>query len=336
MKWGLIGASNVAREWMIDAIRAVGDEVVAVVSSNADRGAVFANTHDIPGHETSVAKMLTHHQIDAVYISTHNHLHKEQTLQAVETGKHVLCEKPLALTVADAEQMVEAAREAGVVLATNHHLRNAATHRRMRQAISDGLIGKPIAARVLHAAQLPPHLQGWRVNAADGGGVVLDMAVHDIDTLRYLLQDNPVEVTAFTQIGEMSQNNVPDAVMGVIRFSSGVIAQFHDAFTVPYAQAGMEIIGTHGTLIAQNVMTQRPVGEVRIINGQGARALEVSHGNLYEQALRQFQKAVQGLGEPAVSGEDGVWSLATGLALIESAAEGRAVRVPYNPIGSRR
>ena len=104
----------------------------------------------------------------------------------------MLCEKPLALTVADAREMVEACRSAGVVMGTNHHLRNAATHRAMRDAIAAGRIGRPLFARVFHAVYLPPHLQGWRIARPEaGGGVILDITVHDADTLRFVLGENP-------------------------------------------------------------------------------------------------------------------------------------------------
>ena len=82
--------------------------------------------------------------------------------------------------------MVAAAAAAGVVMGTNHHLRNAATHRTMRELIQAGAIGQPLAARVFHAVHLPPHLQGWRIDRPEaGGGVILDITVHDADTLRF-------------------------------------------------------------------------------------------------------------------------------------------------------
>ena len=90
-------------------------------------------------------------------------------------------------------------------MGTNHHLRNAATHRAMREAIIDGRIGKPLFARVFHAVYLPPHLQGWRIDKPEaGGGVVLDITVHDADTLRFVLGDEPVAVSAMTSHGGMA------------------------------------------------------------------------------------------------------------------------------------
>jgi 1,5-anhydro-D-fructose reductase (1,5-anhydro-D-mannitol-forming) len=249
-------------------------------------------------------------------------------LAAIQAGKHVLCEKPLAMSQADANAMVKAARQAGVVMATNHHLRNAATHRAMRDAIAAGKIGKPLAARVFHAVYLPPHLQGWRLDRPEaGGGVILDITVHDADTLRFVLGDDPVEAIAFGQSGGMGKAGLEDAVMGVLRFKSGVIAQFHDGFTTKYAKTGFEVHGSDGSLVASNVMTQRPVGRVTLRNAEGETELECKNTNLYEVALRAFHDAVAGKGRPSATGEDGVWSLATGLAVVESARTGKVVKI---------
>jgi 1,5-anhydro-D-fructose reductase (1,5-anhydro-D-mannitol-forming) len=325
--WGLIGASTIAREWMIDAIRAQpGGEIVAVLSSDAERGRRFAAENRIAASYTRLDDLLADPEVDSVYISTTNELHCPQTLAAAAAGKHVLCEKPLALTLTDAERMVAACREAGAVMGTNHHLRNAATHRAMREAIKTGRIGKPVAARVFHAVYLPPHLQGWRIDKPEaGGGVVLDITVHDADTLRFVLDDEPVEVVAQEQSVGLARTGLEDGAMAVIRFGSGLLAQVHDAFTVPYAGTGFEVHGSEGSLMARDVMTQRPVGEVVLRTANGAETLPVEHENLYARSLRHFHAAIRGEGQPTATGEDGVRSLALALAVQKSAREGRRV-----------
>jgi 1,5-anhydro-D-fructose reductase (1,5-anhydro-D-mannitol-forming) len=328
IRWGLIGASTIAKEWMIDAIRATGGEIRSVMSSDAERGKSYAAEHGIAKSVTALDELVGDPEIDAVYISTTNELHRDQAIAAARAGKHILCEKPLAVTLEDAHTMMKAAQSAGVVLATNHHLRNAATHRAMRDAIADGSIGRPLAARVFHAVYLPPRLQGWRIERPDaGGGVILDITVHDADTLRFVLGENPVEAIAFSQSGGMGKARLEDAVMGVLRFSSGLIAQFHDGFTTRHAGTGFEVHGTDGSLIARNVMTQRPVGTVTLRTAAGETELPLSHHNLYEAALTAFHEAVAGKGSPSATAEDGIWSLATGLAVVEAAASGAAVRI---------
>jgi 1,5-anhydro-D-fructose reductase (1,5-anhydro-D-mannitol-forming) len=329
--WGLVGASTIAREWMIPAIAAQPDaRVAALFGSDPGRARAFAAASGVPRVHDSLDDLLADPDVGVVYVSTTNEKHRDQALAAIRAGKHVLCEKPLALSVADAREMVAAARRAGVVLGTNHHLRNAATHRAMRAAIAAGAIGRPLAARVFHAVFLPPHLQGWRIDSPEaGGGVVLDITVHDADTLRFVLGDGEVEeVIAFTAAQGMAAGGLEDAVMGVMRFRGGVLAQFHDAFTVRHAGTGFEVHGEEGSLIGRDVMTQRPVGTVVLRRGDREEALAIGEpNNLYERSVRLFAAAARGDGEPAATGEDGVRSLAIALAARESAATGRAVRV---------
>jgi 1,5-anhydro-D-fructose reductase (1,5-anhydro-D-mannitol-forming) len=320
LRWGLIGASTIAAEHMIGAFRANGGEVVSVMSANADRAAKYAREHGISQATASLEELVASKDIDAVYISTTNELHCDQVLAAAAAGKHVLCEKPLALALSDAHAMVAECKKRGVLLGTNHHLRNAATHRAMRAAIKDGRIGKPLFARVFHSVYLPIPLQGWRVERPDaGGGVVLDITVHDADTLRFVLDDEPRSVIAMTSYGAMGRAGLEDGAMGVIRFSSGLIAQFHDAFTTQYATTGFEVHGDAGSLIGRDCMTQAPKGDILLRTAAGEEWLKLAHENLYGRSVRLFQEAVEGRGAPSATGEDGVKSLSVALAALEAA-----------------
>ena len=194
--WGLIGASTIASQYVIDAIRAQPDaEIVGVASATPEHGADYAARHGIGRAHRSLDSLLSDPEVDAVYVSTTNEMHAAQTIAAAAAGKHVLCEKPLATSVADARRMVDACRAAGVVLGTNHHLRNAATHRAARDAVRSGRIGKPLGARVFHAIYLPKGIQTWRIHdPRKGPGAILDLTVHSVDSLRFILGDDPVDV----------------------------------------------------------------------------------------------------------------------------------------------
>jgi 1,5-anhydro-D-fructose reductase (1,5-anhydro-D-mannitol-forming) len=328
LRWGLIGASTIAAQHMIGAIRDIGGEVAAVMSASLDRAKAYAAEHAIAGATDDLAALVGDAGVDAVYISTTNELHRDQLFAAAKAGKHVLCEKPLALSLADARAMVAACGEHGVVMGTNHHLRNAATHRAMREAIQQGRIGKPLFARVFHAVYLPPNLQGWRVDKPQaGGGVTLDITVHDADTLRFVLDDEPLAVSAMNANGGLGRAGLEDGVMGVARFSSGLLAQFHDAFTTRYATTGFEVHGEAGSLIGRNCMTQAPVGEVVLRDAKGEAPLPLAHESLYARSVRLFQEAVAGRGAPAATGEDGVRSLAFALATREAARTGGEAQV---------
>ncbi|RWD78917.1 Gfo/Idh/MocA family oxidoreductase [Mesorhizobium sp.] len=328
VKWGLIGASTIARQFVINAIRAQqNSEIAAVMSSSPERATAYAKENGIPLAVSTLDELLGS-DIDAVYISTTNELHLEQALAAIRAGKHVLCEKPLALTSADARTMVAAAKAAGIVLGTNHHLRNAGSHRAMREAIAAGRIGRPIAARVFHSVYLPENLQGWRITRPEaGGGVVLDITVHDADTLRFVLGDDPLEVSAFTQAAGMAGGGLEDGAMCIWRLRSGVIAQSHEGFTTKFAGTGFEVHGSEGSLIAKNVMTQKPIGSVLLCTSQGEEELSFDREDLYVRSLRQFHAAFRGEGQPSATGEDGVWSLTSAEAALQSAKSGKAVAI---------
>jgi 1,5-anhydro-D-fructose reductase (1,5-anhydro-D-mannitol-forming) len=328
--WGLIGASTIARQYMLDAIRAQpGHHVAAVMSSSPERARQFAADHAIPRGYDSVDALLADPGVQVVYVSTTNELHRPQVLAAAAAGKHVLCEKPLALGVADALEMVRACEAAGVVLATNHHLRNAATHRQLRALVQEGSIGRPLFARVFHAVYLPPHLQGWRLDRPEaGGGVILDITVHDIDTLRFILDAEPLDAIGMSQSADMAKAGLEDGAMSVVRFSNGVLAQLHDAFTVEHAGTGIEIHGDLGSLVGRGVMTQEPVGEIVLRDGRGERQIPVSHESLYARGVAAFCAAIEGKGKPAASGLDGVRSLAAALAVRDACRLGTRVDIP--------
>jgi 1,5-anhydro-D-fructose reductase (1,5-anhydro-D-mannitol-forming) len=330
--WGLIGASDIAKTRMIEAINGQPDSaVVAVMSTSEERARSYAADNGISRHYTSVEALLADPEVDVVYISTTNERHKNEVMLAARSGKHVLCEKPLALSVADAREMLEACKQANVVLGTNHHLRNAVTHRAVRKLIKEGAIGKPLAARVFHAVYLPPRLQGWRLDKPEaGGGVILDITVHDADVLHFALDDDAEEVIAVSGSQGLAQGTLEDTVMGVIRFRSGLLAQFHDAFTIRHARTGFEVHGSDGSLLCEDVMTQEPQGRV-FLQKEGKRE-EVDlgqHENLYAHQVRHFNGAVRGEGAPFVTGQDGVRSLAVATAVLESTKTGRRVAVRY-------
>ncbi|NKX52407.1 Gfo/Idh/MocA family oxidoreductase, partial [Arthrobacter deserti] len=242
LKWGLIGAS------VIDAMRASCGTVLGVWSGAEARAQEFAADHSLPVGTTQVGELLAA-GIGAVYISSTNDKHFDQTLRALKAGKHVLCEKPLALDADQAEAMVEFADEQNLVLAANHHLPGSPLHAAVRGLVSDGAIGEVLSARVSHAAQLPERLRGWRLGTqTPGSGVILDITCHDASVLNPLLGE-PVEVTALAvQQARWNQGGQDDAVMTVIKYAGPdgrpVLAQTHDSFTVGYAKTSLEVHGT--------------------------------------------------------------------------------------------
>jgi len=317
---------------MIGAIRSAGGHVVSVLSSDAARGADYADRHEIPASTTDLDVLVGDPGIDAVYISTTNEKHHAEAMKAIAAGKHVLCEKPLAMTLGEAREMVAAAETAGLVFATNHHLRNAGSHLKIRELIDGGTVGDVQAIRVAHAVYLPPHLQGWRIdNPAAGGGVIPDIVVHDADTVRFHLQEDPSEVVAIAR-SEGLGKGVEDSVMSVWEMPSGVLVETHEGFTVRHAGTAFEVHGTEGSIFARGVMTQRPVGEIVLRVGDDERVIDFSDHNLYERGIRRFMDAVEADGSPSATGADGIKSLAVALAVKEAAISGHRVAVDYGGV----
>ena len=328
MRWGLVGASTIAAEWMIDAIRANAGEIIGVQSGSAEHGADYAQKHGIAFSTTELEALLDQ-QPDAIYISSVNDKHRAQLEAAAKRGIHVLCEKPLAMSLDDAKAMIEVCDANNVRFATNHHLRWAATHQAIRAAIGAGKIGEVRSARVFHAVFLPPHLQGWRIdNPAAGGGVVLDITVHNCDILAYLLGEYPQEVVSMTDY-KLFGDLVEDEAMSVWRYPSGVLAYTHESFATPHAGHGIEIHGSEGSLFGNSVMSQQPVGTVYLQRNGEQEELAVNPHNLYQAGVADFVAAVKEGRAPACDGVAGTRSLAVALAVLESAKSGKKVSVDY-------
>jgi 1,5-anhydro-D-fructose reductase (1,5-anhydro-D-mannitol-forming) len=329
LRWGLIGASDIAATRVIPALRRIGHEVAGVMSSSTARARAYADANGIDFATTELEALLGRTDVDAVYVSTTNELHSAQTLAAAAAGMHILCEKPLALTIDDAREMVDACDRAGVTLAANHHLPAAGTHRAIRRLVAEGAIGAPLAVRVFHAVRLPDRLQSWRLNQPDrGAGVIFDITCHDAAAVSAILEREPLEAAAIAVTQGPWEASVEDAVVTTLRYDGEVLVQTHDAFTVTYAGTGLEVHGSDGSIVATDVMTQDPVGRVVLRTAAGEREIEPpDRRDLYEVTLEAFAAAACGEGRPLVDGSDGVRALAVALAVKQAAESGHTVPV---------
>ena len=328
MRWALIGASDIAATQVLPALRQLGHEPVVVVGSDAERTARYATRNGVGYGTTSIEEALGagRNPVDAVYVSTTNERHAAGVHAAVGAGCHVLCEKPLATSLDQARAMVDAAAGAGVVMATNHHLRNSPVIRTLRGLVADGALGRVVGVRVAHTSLLPERLRGWRLGSEAGAGVVLDLTVHDVDTVRFVTGAEVLEVAAIGMAQGMSTGGV-DAVAVAGRLSGDATLHLHDAFTTPHARTAFEVFGTAGSALATDAMSQTPDGEV-VLRRDDREGVLVDVGereNLYVRGLRAFADAVAGHGAPPCTGEDGVRSLAVALAVGESLLTGRRV-----------
>lgn len=329
MKWLLVGASDIAETRMIPAMREVGHSVVGVVSGSAERARSFAEANAVPNVTTDLAESMSW-GAEAAYISSTNQLHAQQAIACAQAGLHVLCEKPVAMNLVDANSAVEAAQSAGVVFATNHHLRNKGTIRRIREMVAAGEIGDVVAVRLQHAVSLPDRLRGWRLNdAAAGGGVILDITVHDADTLRFVTGREVVAVSAMAASQGLGIDGVEDSAVVTMRLDDGSLAVAHESFVVPHPGTQLEIHGSTGSIVAPGALNQSSDGEVLLLRSGETRAVAVEdRRDVYVVGLLAFAAAVAEDSAPAATGLDGIRSLEVALAALSSAREERVISLP--------
>ena len=331
LRWGLIGASDIAARWVLPAMRGCGDSVEFVYSSTAAWGAEYAAANGIPHATDDLARACEWPDVDAVFISSVNERHASQTIAAAAAGKHVLCEKPMALTVADAHRMVEAAERHGVVLAINHHLPGADTLRTIQRLVAEGSLGTPLALRISFAIMVGERFWAWRVEDPIGGGAVLDLTTHSVSVAQAILGTTATEATAIAvrqgPWATPGDAGPLDAVMAVLRFGD-VPVQTHDAYTVEHCPTTVEVIGTEASVIAAGVLAQEPAGTLWRVVGSEMTEIEVpDRRNLYAIVVDGFRAAIAGTGRPTVDGAAGLSALAGALAVAESARTGRTVTV---------
>lgn len=332
LKFGLIGASYVAASRMVPAFQANGITPKALFDTDEERFQ-FWREHDLDLLTSDLEELLAS-DIDAVYISSRNDQHASHAIAAAEAGKHIIVEKPMALTLADARSIVTAADRAGIVLAVNHHLPGSPLHATARQLVGDGRIGALYSARINHAVLLPENLREWRLADVPGGGVVFDITVHDASVLNPLFGAPPVRVAALG-VSQATWNRARtlDSVMTILEYAGGDhgvpgLAQTHDAFTVPYPGTSMEIHGEKGAILIGDAMTQDTPGTVELHTADGVESIDVDvSDDLYHINVRAFAAAVRGEGGPTATGQDGLNALEVALAVEESLRSGRTVHL---------
>ncbi len=302
MSWGVAGFGWVARDFGVPGILASGGTVAGVADpSPASRAAAAAAGLVV---HAGLDGLLDDPSVEAVYVATPNDLHREVVERACRAGKAVLCEKPMACTLADAMAMADAVRAAGVVYGTAFDQRHHPAHARMRAGVADGEIGTVTAVRLVYACWLGRGwekvggAENWRADPARaGGGALMDLAPHGLDIVEYLLGEPVEDVSALIQ-HRVQDYAVDDGAMLVGRTGRGVLVSLHVAFNHPETlpRRRLEVIGTGGMLTAENTMGQDAGGTVvlRDASGGDARALPVDAGEPFERQMRAFAASVRG------------------------------------------
>jgi UDP-N-acetyl-2-amino-2-deoxyglucuronate dehydrogenase len=334
----IVGAGAVARYHAQAVAQAAGARLVAVSRSDAARAAEASAEFGVPC-ETSIEALLARPDVDAVAICTPSGQHAAQAVAAARAGKHVLVEKPMALTLADADAMIAAAREAGVRLGVAFQRRTEPAYQAVRQAVAAGALG-PV---VMGAASVPyfrsqDYYRGapWRGTwAQDGGGALMNQGIHLVDLLLWFLGD-VAEVTARADTLAHAIE-VEDNLACTLAFTSGALgAIYATTAAAPGFPHRIEVYGTRGgvqvegeAVVRWHAATPAPAAPAEsgaAAAGAGASPTAIGTAG-HARLLADFVEAVREDRPPLVTGEEGRRSLALVLAVYESARSGQPVRL---------
>jgi 1,5-anhydro-D-fructose reductase (1,5-anhydro-D-mannitol-forming) len=320
LRWGLLGASGIAELRMVGAIRAAGGEVLAVASSQRERAEAFAARHGIPRAVVGRDALLADEDIQAVYVSTTNDRHHADVLAAAAARRHVLCEKPLAASLDDAEEMIAACARAGVVLGLNHHGRTLPWMAPLRTWLREGLVGR------VEALQLTRHFavgtDGWRGRDTVAGGATLDLTVHDADLVRDLTGDE-VEAVQALAVGTPEHT-----VVGSMRTTGGTLVSFHDTLISAHAGTRLAILGETGAIVVNDGLSVADTTTMELFRDGVATPLPAPpYTNPYTAIVTAFTRAVGGDGRPTATAEDGFRAVQIALAVRDAARIGATVVV---------
>ncbi len=324
LRWGLLSTARINRS-LIPPLRASSrNTLIAVASRDGAKGREYAKEWTIEKVFDSYEAMLASPDIDAVYISLPNKLHAEWTIKAANAGKHVLCEKPLATTLADVDAMIAAAKRNNIVLTEAFMYRHHPQTLKVKEIIDSGKIGEVRLVRGSFTFTLTDR-GNVRVNAGLDGGSVWDVGCYPISYARTMIGAEPAEVQGMQVLGE---SGVDETFVGTMRFTNGAHAQFDSGFHAPF-RTNMEVVGSEGVIVIPRPF--KPNDKETFYVGPAGDQLEPVQvsgpEHLYIGEVEDLYDAVVNGAAPRVSLQDSRNNVAAILALLQSAREGRPVKL---------
>jgi xylose dehydrogenase (NAD/NADP) len=322
LRWGLLGTARINRA-VIPALRASArNQLVAVASRSLDAASAYAREWGIERALGSYDALLSDPGIDVVYVPLPNGLHAEWTVRAARAGKHVLCEKPLAITVAEVDAIAAAARESSVAVAEAFMYRHHPQTSRVRDLVASGTLGRVRLVRGSFSFTLTrPH--DVRLDPAQGGGALWDVGCYPLSFARYVLGKEPLEVTGWQHTGP---SGVDLTFAAQLRFPDDVLAQFDCSFETPF-RTSMEVVGEKASLVVTQPF--KPGADARLVlnRGEETETIPTPLADLYQGEVENLADAVLLGKPPCVSLADSRGNVAAIVALLRSAQEGRPIRV---------
>jgi myo-inositol 2-dehydrogenase / D-chiro-inositol 1-dehydrogenase len=343
VKIGLVGSGFVGDIHAYSYHRFIPNaEVVAVASPN--NASAFASERGIPHAFSNYRDMLAMKEIDVIDVALPNYLHCAVTVDAAAAGKHVICEKPLCVTLEEADVMIAACQKAGVLLMYAEELLFAPKYVRAKQLITDGAIGEPRVVKQSEEHDGPHMPWFWDVNRS-GGGVLLDMGCHSVEFGRWVLGKRPVKsVTAYIDtLVHKERTQGEDHSVTIVEYEGGAINVAENSWI---RSGGVddrcEILGTKGNtradlLKGSSLWTFSAEGYGYAVEKAGTTRgwtftmFEEAWNYGFPQELQHFVNCVLGKETPVETGEDGREVLKILYAAYQSAGEGRKIEFPYHP-----
>ena len=327
-RWGIVGFGKFSDLRMGPALASLpGHEIVAVMNRDINKARRYAEEYKARFWYDSVEGLVNNSSIDAVYIASPNYQHCEQTCRAAQKGLHVLCEKPMAVNIEEAEKMVDTCRRHNVKLMIANLMRFHSCHQWAKGCVERGLLGDVTTVRAQLEFYFPPEPAQWRfIPELSGGGAIMDVGVHCIDLLRYLIGQEVASVSAF--INTQSHPFPIDLTAAILlRFTGGVLGTVTVSFCNQQRMNGFEISGRKGSLVGEGSVGAESSGKVILLSAQGPKVYESTLLNPYAAEAEHFAYSIQNDQEPLISGEEGRKDLQICLASYESAQENKVVTI---------
>ncbi|MFC0214965.1 Gfo/Idh/MocA family protein [Paenibacillus chartarius] len=308
LRWGILGCAGIAKRSVIPGIRESElGEVTAIASRDLDKAKETAASLDIARAYGSYEELLADPEIDAVYIPLPNHLHKEWTIRAAEAGKHVLCEKPIALTAEEAAEMVAASRKAGVHFEEAFMYRHHPRYKMIKDVLASGEIGEVRGIHGTFTFNSAANKGNVRFRRDWGGGALYDVGVYPISAARLLLGAEPVAATV-QALFSPEHDDVDMMASGLLEFPGSVGLTFDCAMWAAFRNT-LEVLGTDGRIEVPGAFVypkEAGGGNFFVHTKEGRREVEVPEVNQYALQADNFARVVLQGEAPLMPVEDTV------------------------------
>ena len=325
-RFAVVGLGHFAQTAILPAFANAKEKatLAALVTGDSDKAVELGRKYDVPTYRYELFdQLMDSGDIDAIYIALPNSKHREYAERAASKRVHVLCEKPLAYSVEDAEAMIEACRAANVLLMTAYRLHFEEGNLQAIEAVRSGSIGEPRLFNAIHTMQVAP--DNIRIDRSLGGGPLEDIGIYCINAARYLFRAEPEEVFAFAVQGNDPRFiEVPEAVSATMRFPENRLAAFFCGFGEAKASEYC-VVGSEGILKMNPAFTWNDDIQQTIIIKDKVKTRTFKHCDQVAAELLYFADCIQNSAEPEPSGREGLMDVRIIDALRTSYTEHRAV-----------